>query len=175
MMMTRLLVMAPLLLALAGCTAPKFVNRTETPKYRAGQVWAYRTRAGEERSRLTVLKVISDPRTEVVFVGLEGLHITLTCARCAGPALVVRSIGPIAFSREALDRSTVALEHADSPTDRFASADVALGPTYQDWRKGRSTYISTPVAEFLEKFAQREHPNEDQHRLREAMEAQGRV
>src|SRR5262245_24931597 len=49
---------------------------SEAADLKPGQIWEYRTRAGEEGSRLTVLKIESHPKLgNIVHVALDGLHI----------------------------------------------------------------------------------------------------
>jgi hypothetical protein len=52
-----------------------------TPDFSAGQVWAYRTRPGEEMSRLLIDKVADDPRLGRIYhISVTGIHIGRTDA-----------------------------------------------------------------------------------------------
>jgi hypothetical protein len=94
-------------------------------KYHVGEQWNYRTRPGEERSVLTVLKVESSPKLGViVHVSLDGLRIESSHA----PDGVLETIGHMPFAEHAID---------DSVTTRVAAgiAVPAESEGYQEWRR----------------------------------------
>jgi hypothetical protein len=63
--------------------AEQLVDTTDS-KYQVGERWSYRTRSGEERSSITVLKVESSPTLGViVHVSVDGLR--MQNAHSSGP------------------------------------------------------------------------------------------
>jgi len=125
--------MAVSLAAIVGfcsCRPPQPVS----DRYQPGQVWRYKTRAGEEQSRLTIEYVLRRQNgAETIFVGVENLHITNSSL---GEEWTSFSSFP--FSREALDRSVTELLQ----TDRLPlkNGDV-LGPTPTEWLNGNGEPI----------------------------------
>lgn len=168
------LVMSALIVFSGGCT---FYTYSPQPKpavgkYRAGQVWSYHTRKGEEQSRLTVLKVGSDANSaEVIFVGLDGLHLVSRCRHCPEPEKEFHSIACVPFSRDALDRSTIALLRSDAGIARFERADILVAASADEWRKQSGATVRVPVQEFLDSFARGMSSEEDEkQRIRELLE-----
>ena len=90
----------PALIGRAGdknCTAPK---PAQDSKIHPGQVWQYKTRTGEEKSVLTILRVESLPKGIIIHIRVEGVRLR----NCTG--------GPepdkfehMPFAREAIEHS----------------------------------------------------------------------
>jgi hypothetical protein len=75
-------------------------------KYEPGQVWTYRTRPGEESSRLTVVKVEAhDKLGTIVHVRIDGV----AQKNPHSPDGVSRVIHHMPFAADAIDRSVVDL------------------------------------------------------------------
>jgi hypothetical protein len=53
------------------CLTP---TSAEDPKFKPGQVWSYKTRPGEERSTITILRVESSPKLGMI-VHIEGVNL----------------------------------------------------------------------------------------------------
>jgi hypothetical protein len=97
------------------------------PKYSVGDVWEYKTRAGEEHSRLTVLKIERSSKLGII------VHVAvdnLTWRTCQGYPFP-EAVPHMPFARKAVDASV--------------TRRVAMGhslPDYQDgyetWRRGYS-------------------------------------
>lgn len=113
-------------------------------KYEPGQVWSYRTRPGEEASRLTVLKV--EPHGTA---GEPAIHVRLDDVKLANPRVeggVSREISHLPFSEEAIDRSVTELLESDVPLP-----DNLEG--YETWKReadeGNAGIFTLPVAEVV--------------------------
>ena len=79
-----------LVTAIVGCRA--------APDLADGQVWSYKTRAGEGASTIQVLHI--EPATalgDIVFVSIRGVHEE----KPGGGKLRVAEVWPIAFTRDA--------------------------------------------------------------------------
>lgn len=114
-------------LALLGCAEPRPSSLAEVrdPKYSPGQVWAYRTRPGEERSTLTVLRVEPAKRFgTIVHVAVDGLAIRNPNA----PGGVIERAAHLPFAKEALDRSVVRPLRESGPLPEYEEG-------YQQWRR----------------------------------------
>lgn len=76
-------------------------------EFRAGQVWSYETRSGEEPSRLVVCKV--EPNEDlgpIIHIHVEGVAIKSP----GSPDGVSRVIGHMPFAEESLRESVVTVE-----------------------------------------------------------------
>ena len=57
------------------------LKQTTDEKFRVGDVWEYQTRRGEERSRITILRIDESPELgTIVHIGLDNVHF----ANCHG-------------------------------------------------------------------------------------------
>ena len=114
----------------------------ELGELRVGQVWTYKTRPGEEASRLTVLRLEEHPsQGGYVHISLDGLHIP----NPASPSKkVMEGAGHLPFSQSAVERSVLAVES----TGAEISTESMEG--YQTWRAafdaGQAGVFSTDVA-----------------------------
>lgn len=124
-------------------------------KYRAGQVWTYKTRPGEEASRLVVCQVDANQDGEsqngagqngesIVHVYLEGL--TIHSSTSLAPAITTLSHLPMAET--ALDGSTIDCVGERSPLPEFEDS-------YQAWqvgyRRGLAPVFRDSIAESVAK------------------------
>jgi hypothetical protein len=107
-------------------------------KYKPGQVWSYKTRANEQESTLTILRVEETPeKKRIVHIRVD--HIQL--ANCTGgPAPDTFEHMP--FSKEALNESVIKVVHTGGVPD-FRSG-------YSEWRRawdaGNAGYYTISVA-----------------------------
>ena len=95
-------------------------------EYCPGQVWTYKTRAGEESSRLTIVKIDEqDEIGEIVHVYIS--DVAIPCQ--AAPDGLVRNIHHSPYTLDAINRSVVGLEsHTDQLPDFQEGYDV--------WKQG---------------------------------------
>ena len=119
--------------------------------YQVGQVWQYKTRAGEEQSRLTIARIEVLPNKERVF------HISLDGLRIPGPNGQLQTQLPHApVSTETLDKSVVELH---STTTNLP--DIREG--FAQWREafdaGEGGVFTISVAEIVDiiELAMRQH------------------
>jgi hypothetical protein len=106
-------------------------------KYRPGQVWQYKTRQGEQDSRITVLKVEALPKVgTVVHVRVD--HVRLrNCS--GGPEL--DTVKHMPFSKDAMERSTTKLEKG--------GVDIPDLSGYEQWRAECGGVFKLTVAEAI--------------------------
>jgi hypothetical protein len=131
------------MLTLLGCAAPnssRLVDVTDS-EYQPGQVWAYRTRPGEDSSTLTVLRVErADTLGVIVHVAVEGLAIRNPKA----PDGLIRRASHLPFAKEAVDRSVVRKVRDGGPVPDHAEG-------YSEWRRafnaGKGGVFTITVAE----------------------------
>ena len=101
--------------------------------YSPGQIWRYRTRAGEEHTRILILKSENNGSGNVV-------HLTVVGTDFEAPE-------HMPFSEQAVDASVVSLESDQRPLPDFKTG-------YEIWReeslKGRAGVYSITVAEALD-------------------------
>lgn len=111
-------------------------------RYAAGQVWTYHHRPGEDGSRLTVLRVETEPGHDpFVHVAVGGLAVRAPQA----PAGVVREMGHLPFSADAIDRSVLELVET--------GPEPPAGDGYTAWRaafdRGEAGVFTVPVGEVI--------------------------
>jgi hypothetical protein len=156
--MKRLLTLAflTLLLALHGACkkeAPLLTVVLDHPTYRAGQVWNYRTRPGEEGSTFTVLAVERHRKLGII------VHVSVSGLRLKGPeGRITNKIDHMPFSEAAITASVLGMVSTGlSPFE---------GPYgYYLWREafveGKAGIFTRSVAEgvsFVEEASQHATP-----------------
>ena len=85
----------------------------DDPKFHAGDVWQYKTRAGEEKSTLAILKVERTSRLTIVHISVENIRM-FNCTGGPEP----NKFEHMPFDRSALDASVTkrVAEHSPLPT-----------------------------------------------------------
>lgn len=129
-------------LFLAGCGPVAEPSSDST--YEVGQVWRYKTRPGEEGSRLHIARIDEEPGGVVVYhLFVDGLSLKNT--HLAGGVQAELPHSPV--GRETLDASVTELERVDADPP-----DVSEG--YAEWRRafdaGQGGYFTMPVADILD-------------------------
>ena len=99
------------------------LKRITDEKFRVGDVWEYQTRRGEERSRITILRVDESPEIgTIVHIGLDNVHF----ANChGGPE--PDAVPHMPFGRKALEASVKKRLASGQPLPSYEDG-------YQDWR-----------------------------------------
>jgi len=92
-------------------------------KFRVGDVWAYQTRKGEERSRITIVRVDDSPEIGIiVHIGVDNIHF----ANCnGGPE--PDAVPHMPFARKALEASIKKKLASGQPLPSYEDG-------YQEWR-----------------------------------------
>jgi hypothetical protein len=113
-------------------------------QFEAGQVWTYRTRPGEEASRITVLQVDWDlDHGGIIHVWIEGVALKSPHVRTG----IVNTVGHMPLSDEALSGSVLALVSSDVPLPSYQEG-------YAKWRaafdEGKAGVWTISVAECLQ-------------------------
>ena len=111
--------------------------------FEPGQVWRYAARKGEERSRVHILRIDTDPTLgEIVHIAISGLQIPPPVP----DEPVISMLGHVPISRAALARSGLALESNSADIPDFEEG-------YDMWREafeaGDAGVFSIPVAEVV--------------------------
>jgi len=99
--------------------------------FEEGQVWSYRTRAGEETSRLLIDKVETDPKLGEIF------HISLSSVfvkNKRAPSGMTTDLPHFPVSRQTLESSVIALVGHAPPNPGFAAG-------YAEWKRAKGAYL----------------------------------
>jgi hypothetical protein len=122
----------------------KHLERARYSKYKAGQVWQYQSRPGEEASYATVVKVEESPKLGVI------VHINLQGLRMKNPSVpegISSIVAHMPFLEEAIDRSVLRLLRDDASIPDFRDG-------YEQWREafeeGKAGVFSISIAESID-------------------------
>ena len=97
------------------------------PKFHIGDVWEYKTRSGEEHSRLTILRIESSPELGII------LHVAvdnLTWKDCQDNA-VPESVPHMPFARQVVD-GRVIKRISNEPVPEYRDG-------YENWKEAYSS------------------------------------
>ncbi len=107
------------------------------PDFAVGEVWAYRTRRGEEQSKVQIKLIEEHPKLGIVF------HVGLTNLRIKGPEGFLCTITHVPLSAAAFAQSVTA-RIATDPVDE----DYREG--YEEWRAAENAGIfMLPLSEIV--------------------------
>jgi len=114
-------------------------------KYKAGQVWSYRTRPGEESSRATILEVETHAKAGVI------VHLRVCDLKIKKGDEVIDVIEHLPCALEALDQSNVALVEEDVEVPDFTHG-------YKLWKEafdqGKTGAFAVPIDKCIEVMEQ---------------------
>jgi hypothetical protein len=117
--------LALLIVAMVGCGETPKEPVSMNPQFLAGQVWTYRTRPGEERSRVVICKVETDPKLgEIVHLHVQGIQLKNPNA----PDKVSHEIGHMPYAAEALKKCLGKLESGNATLPEYQDG-------YEEWRE----------------------------------------
>ena len=112
-------------------------------KYQPGQVWTYRTRPGEEASRLTILKVEPYGKTG------NAVHVRINGVKINNPQVVggvSTEIGHLPFAEAVIDKCVVKLESSGAAVSHRLEG-------YDTWKeqadKGKAGVFTVTVVEAI--------------------------
>lgn len=145
---TNHILLAVLLIVLANCknqTKEKIPHMDKTSdKFRAGQVWKYDTRPGEDNSTLTILNVEKYENGDaIIHVRLDGIKL-YNPNSASGYS---NSIGHLPFSDEAISRSVVTLAGVIDSLPDFSDG---YNQWKEAWESGKAGYWKVEVKEAVE-------------------------
>lgn len=129
-----------LLLFLTNCK-----DSSDAMKYSAGQEWKYKTRTGEEKSTLKILKIEEYPQTgKVIHISVSGLKMK-NPKRSEGFA---NELSHIPISEEALNKSIIKLHNENGKMPDSLEMD---GYSYwkKEFDKGEAGIFTIPVSEIV--------------------------
>lgn len=93
-------------------------------KFTVGDVWEYKTRKGEEHSRITILRIDESPELgTIVHVGVDNVRL----ANCH-PGPEPDSVPHMPFARKALEDSVLKKVASDQPLPDYREG-------YREWRE----------------------------------------
>jgi len=134
------------------------LKETTDQKFRAGDVWEYQTRKGEERSRITILRIDDSPELGIiVHIGVNNVHF----ANChGGPE--PDAVPHMPFARKALEVSVKKKLASDQPLPSYEDG-------YQDWRDAYAQkHAGVYVVSVAEAVSVAEKTFSEGHRVRVA-------
>ena len=108
-----------------------------------GEVWSYKTRAGETDSTLLINKIENDPRLGVIYhISVLGVLVKSRHA----PSGVTRELPHIPVGRETLEASCIRMVGRSAPNPAYADG-------YAQWRQafeeGQAGVFNIPVSEIV--------------------------
>jgi len=110
-------------------TAPLIYPDIKDNNFKVGQVWSYKTRQGEEKSTLTVLKVEKFTNTDtLVHVRVDGVKVYSP----ASPSGYTNEIEHMPFQKKALLGSVISIVGQNDTT-------LALLSGYAQWRSAKDS------------------------------------
>jgi hypothetical protein len=115
-----------------------------TPTFATGQVWAYKTRPGEQMSRLLIDKVEDDPKLGHIYhITVTGLHI----GRADGSTRLLPELPHLPVSEKTLTLSCTTLVGESEPNPDYLKG-------YQLWREafeaGHAGIYTISVSEIVD-------------------------
>ena len=135
----RIIAMSLLTLLFGACSKPPGVL-TDQPasKFRAGQVWAFKTPPNQPNAKLTVLRVESGGKLGTI------VHIALSDVSYGNGQTQIQHLP---FAESAVEQSVTVLVRESGPVPDFAEG-------YQQWRQafdaGKGGVFTVTVAEAFE-------------------------
>jgi hypothetical protein len=134
-----------------------FLSLGAAPDFDEGQVWAYKTRAGEEGSTLLINKVEDDAKLGRIY------HISVSKIQIkSGPGVFTDQMPHLAVSRQTLELSCTKLVGQSEPNPMYL-------PGYRMWKQafdaGHAGIYTISIAEILdlaEKMLQKQQAGSEQ-------------
>lgn len=104
-----------------------FLGIAKATDFTEGQVWAYKTRPGEEKSTLLINKIESHPSFGKIF------HISLSGVKVKDPRFaggVISELHHVPVSQNTLEKSVTKLLRKSQPNPRAEYVEL-----YKEWKK----------------------------------------
>lgn len=134
-------------IALAGCSKPESIPKAtmEESKYKIGQVWKYRTREGEESSRIFIVRADPNEKLGTIY------HLYIDGLKIKNPHIdsgIQDHLPHSPVSEKTLDESVTTLAIESSPN----LPDVSEG--YETWKqafdKGEGGIFTIPASQIIQ-------------------------
>lgn len=123
-------------IAKAGLIIAALLNISAAPsRYALGQVWAYKTRAGDEGSVLKIQQIEQDLKLGPIY------HISIIRFHLSSPQM-----------RPEIPHSPVSAETLDASVTHLVKSDVRFPdatPGIEQWRNAKGGIFTIPVAEIV--------------------------
>lgn len=125
-----------------GAAQDSMLKDTTESKYKAGQVWSYKTRPDEKKSTFIVLKVENHPKFGNI------IHIALRDLKLRKPGGdFIEAAGHLPFAEEAINKSAVKLLKEE---DVFPDYEEGYGLWREAFEAGRAGVYTITVAEAVD-------------------------
>lgn len=120
------------------CTPALAEPVKKAPKFKVGQRWEYKTRPGEEKSTLTILKLETEAEHAIVHIAIEDVHVVNPRADQG----FASRVGHAPMAAAALARSVTKLRVSKGKLPEFQEG-------YDEWKKAHGGVFTITVAEAL--------------------------
>lgn len=128
---------------MAAGAAPALAQGVLAREFSAGQIWAYKTRSGEEESRLLIDKVDVSPVLGPIFhISITGLHV-----KHRDPSKITTHLPHLAVSVRTLQASCTRLVGQSAPDAEF---DEGYAQWKQVFEQGKAGVWTAPVAAIVQ-------------------------
>jgi hypothetical protein len=132
-----------------GCSqgADKPQETASMSRFESGQIWRYKTRPGEERSRLKVVKVESHEKLgTIVHIQINDVAIKSSSA----PEGMSKVISHLPYSEKSLSDSVTTLEKENVSSDGWEEGYDEWKSAFDDGKAGIWTVSVSEAISFLE-------------------------
>lgn len=137
-----------------GSDKPESKQNNEE-EFKAGQLWNYHTRPGEENSRLMILKVERyEAQGVVIHIALKGLRI----ANPNDPGKLMEEAGHIPFSKEAILNSVTNLDSEGNALPDFMEGYLQWKQAFDAKKAGVFSVNVSEAVKFLEEAMSNARP-----------------
>ncbi|WP_395047647.1 hypothetical protein [Flavobacterium sp.] len=132
---------------LTGCKKENNGNDFQDDKFKAGQIWNYQNRTGEENSKITILKVEKYYGKEIVIhIYINGLKIKNELR----PNGVSDDIGHLPISKESLNKSVTKLISENNKLPDFKEGYENWKEAFDNKKGGIFTITVSEAVKFVE-------------------------
>ena len=151
MKLLKMFIMFGILNLFTGCKKENNGNDFQDNKFKAGQIWNYQNRTGEENSKITILKVEKYYGKEIVIhIYVNGLKIKNELK----PNGVSDDIGHLPMSKESLNKSVTKLISENNNLPDFKEGYENWKEAFENKKGGIFTITVSEAVKFVEETMQ---------------------